>query len=234
MEKPVAVIGGTGQTGRLLLSRLHRSGLRGRAVSRGLRHDPARLPVEATVHTADVRDPDSLVAPLRGCGAVVFCVEPGTAESGPDSPEATMYDGVHNVLDVLAAEAARPHVVLVSQILVTRRDHPMNAYGRLLDWRLRGEDALRGSGLPYTVVRPGWLTDAHHSGERVRLEQGDRGEGWVSRGSVAEACVQALRHPTAVGRTFELYNEPGPATTDWLLHFARLAPDPVLTARTAF
>ncbi|MFJ5230914.1 NAD(P)H-binding protein [Kitasatospora sp. NPDC088391] len=233
MDRPVVVIGGTGRLGRLLLPRLHRSGRPARAVGRGGCQDPARLPGRSTAHTADVRDPDSLVAPLHGCGAVVFCVEPGTAESGPDSPEATMYEGVRNVLDVLAAAAAAPRFVLVSQILVTRRDHPMNAYGRLLDWRMRGEDAVRASGLPYTVVRPGWLTDVHDPGERVRLEQGDRGEGWVSRESVAEACVQSLRHPTAVGRTFELYNEPGPATTDWLLHFARLAADPVLTARAA-
>ncbi|MBF9070782.1 SDR family oxidoreductase [Streptacidiphilus fuscans] len=229
MNSPLAVIGGAGRVGGLVARRLAEEGARVRVVSRNPRHAPQRVPSGVEVFEADVREADTLRVALRGCAGVVFSVEPGTAESGPDSPESTMYDGVRNVLAAATAEGERPYFVLVSQIFVTRREHPMNAYGRLLDWRLRGEDAVRESGLPYTVVRPSWLTDEHFAGERVRLEQGDSGQGWVSRADVAEACVQALRSPTAENRTFELYNEPGAVSEDWTGRFARLAPDRVLT-----
>ncbi|GAA3794755.1 SDR family oxidoreductase [Streptomyces phyllanthi] len=226
MQSPIAVVGGAGRLGAHITHRLAEQGHQVRVVSR----DPqgVRLPPGVEPYRADIRYAATLTPALRGCAGVVFTVEPGTANSGPDSPEATMHDGVRNVLAAATERGERPHVVLVSQIYVTRRDHPMNSYGRLLDWRLRGEDALRTSGLPYTVIRPSWLTDEPFAGARVRLEQEDRGNGWVSRTAVAEACVQALVAPEARGRTFELYNEPGEAPRDWAPLFRRLTPDRML------
>ncbi|WP_328537689.1 SDR family oxidoreductase [Streptomyces sp. NBC_00344] len=225
---PVAVIGGAGRVGGLVTQRLVEEGIGVRVVSR----DPGRTPHAhlpgVEVHSADVRYTATLPGALRGCGGVIYAVEPGTADSGPDCPETTMYDGVRNVLTAAMGRGERPHFVLISQIFVTRREHPMNAYGRLLDWRFRGEEAVRDSRLPYTVVRPSWLTDDGVTGDHVRLEQDDRGDGWVSRATVAEACVQALRSPGAVNRTFELYNEPGTAPADWPRLFHRLIPDRVL------
>lgn len=121
-------------------------------------------------------------------------MEPGTDASGPDSPETTLHSGVRNVLDALREAPGSPHFVLVSQRHVTRRDHPMNAYGRMLDWRLAGENAVRSSGLPYTVIRPGWLTDEPDHGQ-LHLDQGDVGDGFVTRPQVADACVQSLYSP---------------------------------------
>ncbi|MCX4554509.1 SDR family oxidoreductase (plasmid) [Streptomyces sp. NBC_01387] len=225
MQSLIAVIGGAGRTGVIITRRLLQEGHQVRVISR----DPQRavLPSGVEKHRADVRYTDALVPALRGCSGIVFTVEPGTADSGPSSPETTVYDGVRNVLAAATDGGQRPRMVLVSQIFVTRREHPMNAYGRLLDWRLRGEDEVRASGLPYTVVRPSWLTDSDVAGSRVRLEQHDRGDGWVSRKSVAEACVQSLRLPAAGGTTFELYNEPGAEPTDWSPLFAQLIPDRV-------
>ncbi|WP_333779090.1 SDR family oxidoreductase [Streptomyces sp. IBSBF 3136] len=227
---PIAVIGGAGRLGALVTRRLAEAGERVRVVSR----HPERgvtPPPGTELRQADVRYLDALEPALRGTAAVVFCVEPGTADSGPDSPETTVYSGVRNVLAAAAENPVRPRFLLVSQIFVTRREHPMNAYGRLLDWRLRGEDAVRDSGFAYTVVRPGWLTDDGVAGAGVRLEQDDRGDGWVSRAAVAEACVRALGSAAAAGRTFELYNEPGTAPADWEPLFRRLNPDPLPALR---
>ncbi|GAA2420445.1 SDR family oxidoreductase [Streptomyces mauvecolor] len=228
MYGPIAVIGGAGRLGSRVTRHLLDQGAQVRVVSRDPARNANRIAPGAELHRADVRYAATLGQALRDCTGIVFSVEPGTADSGPDSPETTMYDGVRNVLAAAGEYGLRPHFVLVSQIFVTRRHHPMNAYGRLLDWRLRGEDAVRTSTLPYTVIRPSWLTDDEPAGARVRLEQDDRGSGWVSRDAVAEACVHALRAPSAVGRTFELYNEPGAASADWPTLFARLAPDRVI------
>ncbi|MDI3418488.1 SDR family oxidoreductase [Streptomyces luteolus] len=230
---PIAVIGGAGRVGGLVTRRLHEQGARVRVVSRTPERGLVPPPRGVEVYRADVRYADTLVAALRGCSGVVFGVEPGTADSGPDCPETTVHDGVRNALSAATAQGERPHFVLMSQIFVTRREHPMNAYGRLLDWRLRGEDAVRESGLPYTVARPSWLTDDAVAGGRVRLEQDDRGEGWVSRSAVAEACVQALYNPQAVGKSFEIYNEPGEVPADWTALLGRLRPDRMLALGAA-
>lgn len=224
MTSPVTVVGGTGRIGRLVVDGLLGQGVEVRVLSRraGRAADLARR--GAKLYDADVRTGEGLEPPLGDTRAVVFSVEPGTAQSGPDRPEATMYQGIVNVLNACGPGVER--FVLVSQIYVTRPEHSINQYGRMLDWRLRGEDAIRAGGLPYTIVRPSWLTD-RAGGAGLRLEQGDRGDGQVTRADVAAACLHALTEPAAVGKTFEMYNEAGRAPAAWGELFASLAPDPV-------
>ncbi|MFG2823116.1 SDR family oxidoreductase [Kitasatospora sp. NPDC048365] len=220
MENPVAVVGGAGRIGRLVVAGLLERGEEVRVLSRR----PRGAQAGAEPHQADVRDRQSLSLPLAGLSAVVISVEPGTANSGPDSPEATMYRGVLNVLDAATAGGEKPHIVLVSQIYVTRKNHPINRTGRMLDMRLAGEDAIRRSGLPYTVVRPSWLTGGS-GGTGVRLEQGDTGDGEITRQDVADAVVQSLYSPAARSLTFEMYNTSGGVRADWDDLFSTLTPD---------
>jgi len=222
---PVTVVGGAGRTGGLVVEALLRRGAEVRIASRRATAATDMAAREVSAFDADVRDGTGLTGALLGAAGVVYSVEPGTADSGPDRPETTMYQGVRNVL--AACQTPSTRFVLVSSIYATRHDHPFNQWGHLLDWRLRGEDAVRGSGLPYTIVRPGWLADRRGKATAIRLEQGDRGEGRVARADVAEACVQALGCPSATGVTFEMYNAPGPPPTDWDRMFSMLTRDPV-------
>jgi uncharacterized protein YbjT (DUF2867 family) len=78
----------------------------------------------------------------------------------------------------------------------------------------------------YTIIRPGGLTDKPGSQSGVRLEQGDRGTGFIPRADVARACVAALKSPAARNRTFELYSAPGSSPDmDWDAAFGKLVPD---------
>jgi uncharacterized protein YbjT (DUF2867 family) len=222
---PVAVIGGSGRTGRLVVDALHREDARVRVLSR----DPARaakvLGTTVRIYRGDVRDYLTLDGPLRDATAVVLTTAPGLAGSGPDRPEATMYEGVRNVLRACLSWLCEPRIVLISQADVARRPFPDNIYGGLLEWRWRGESLLRSCGLPYTIIRPGTLTEAAGEGRAVRLEQGEPVDGTVSRDDLAEACVQALICPEADRTTFEIFNEDGESGSDWGKKFASLRKD---------
>ena len=225
MLSPITVIGGAGRTGRVVASLLRDRGSDVRVLTRDPRRARSVLADDIAVYAGDVRDPATLDEPLRALSGVVISVEPGTANSGPDRPETTMYQGVLNVLDACRRASVAPYVVLVSQIYVTRKNHPTNQYGHLLDWRLRGEDAIRESGFPYTVVRPSWLTNEPAGHQGIRLEQTDTGDGSVSRADIGEICVQAMICPSANGLTFEVYNEHGSPPGDWDKQFAVLRKD---------
>jgi uncharacterized protein YbjT (DUF2867 family) len=82
----------------------------------------------------------------------------------------------------------------------------------------------RRCGAAYTIVRPSWLPD-EPGGGGVRVEQGDRGDGEISRDDVAAACVAALADRNAHGKTFELYADLEASAADWPAIFARLAAD---------
>lgn len=74
----------------------------------------------------------------------------------------------------------------------------------LMGAKYQGEQALRASGLPYTVVRPGGLKDEAAGQRTLVAAQGDRSSGSVARADVAAVCVAALSDPAARGVTMEL------------------------------
>jgi uncharacterized protein YbjT (DUF2867 family) len=64
------------------------------------------------------------------------------------------------------------------------------------------DEALRDSGLTYTIVRPGRLTDDPATG-RVRVGEG-LGRGEVTRADTAEVLAACLDLPASHGKTFDL------------------------------
>ncbi|GAB2975748.1 NAD(P)H-binding protein [Amycolatopsis acidiphila] len=202
------VVGGTGRTGSRIAERLTAAG-----------HDvvvSSREPAGAEAVRLDLAAPDPAV--FAGADGIVISVEP--PKDAADA-EAVMHHGVAAIAAVAAREDVP--VVLVSQIYVTRAaEHPEMA--ARIEARARGEQTLRDSGAQYTIVRPSWLHDLATGG--VRIEQGDTGEGRISRDAVAAAAVAALFDPSASGKTFELYDDQESPEPDWSTVFAALSPDP--------
>jgi len=153
---------------------------------------------------------------------VVICVESSNSSGEVNAPEAVHHHGIVNVVE--AARAQNSHIVLVTQIYITRHE-AYASVANIIAARGQGELALRLSGLPYTIVRPSWLTDELGGRLAVRLEQGDTGEGSVARADVAAACVHALHEEAALSKTFEMYNVPGDPPSDWHTLFTQLKVD---------
>ncbi|CAI5982965.1 unnamed protein product [Closterium sp. NIES-65] len=109
-----------------------------------------------------------------------------------------------------------PRIVHVGSAGVTRPKRPgldlsrqppavrMNdELGGILTWKLRGEDLVHASGLPFTVVRPCALTE-EPVGAPLLFDQGDNITGKIGRAEVARICVEALSSPAAANKTFEV------------------------------
>jgi uncharacterized protein YbjT (DUF2867 family) len=200
------VIGGAGRTGRRAADMLARDG---HEVIVGSRrpHGPRTV----TVDLARDLDP----ALLDRVDGVMVSVEPPTNTPGA---EAVLHHGVARLARL--AVARKTSVVLISQIYVTRPAQYPDMSG-IIRARAAGEQALRDSGARYTILRPSWLTERPAAG--VLLEQGDTGDGQVSRDTVASAAAAALLAPEANGKTFELYD--GSERPDWPALFAQLRAD---------
>lgn len=113
-------------------------------------------------------------------------------------------------------EPITPRFVHVSSAGVTRPERPgldlskqppavrlNKELGSILTFKLKGEDLIRESGIPYTIVRPCALTE-EPAGADLMFDQGDNITGKISREEVARICVAALASPDAVGKTFEV------------------------------
>ncbi len=219
MEKYVLVAGASGGTGQQIVRMLVQQGVPVRALVRDAGRATGLGAAEVAV--GDTTWPETLVAALADVGAVICAT--GTRQLQSEAgPQAVDHRGVAHLAQA-ALDAGVGRFVLISSIAVTRPDHPLNRMGRVLDAKLAGENALRASGLAYTIIRPGGLTD-DPGGEPVRFEQGDTMSGRISRADVAAVAVAALTSPAAIGTTFEIIADQT-GTHDWSAAFAALARD---------
>jgi uncharacterized protein YbjT (DUF2867 family) len=227
----VLVAGGSGRAGKYVLAELRAQGIPCRGTTRSVAEARRRLGTAAEGIDwveADLRQPEDAARAVAGVDYVV-CVIGSRELSGPNSAEFVDYGAVRNLAD--AARAARVrHVVLLSAIGVTDPKSPANRlFKGALEWRLKGEDALRASGVAYTVVRPAGLVD-RPAGERgLRIAQGDDWRAFagatLSRADLARVLVQCLREPGARNATFEIANDAAVPPGDWPAALAALAPD---------
>ena len=222
----VLVVGATGSIGRLVVEEALLQGHSVRALVRT--PDKARkLPREAQVVLGDVTHPDTLPGAVDGVDAIVFTL--GSDGAGKVGAESVDYGGVRNVLAALGPRTAR--IALMTSIGVTNRTGSYNRTTEAHDWKRRSERLVRASGLPYTIVRPGWFDYNGPNEHRLVLLQGDKrqagnsSDGVIARSQVAEVLVRSLGSDHALRKTFELIATTGPAQEDFDALFAPLDAD---------
>jgi uncharacterized protein YbjT (DUF2867 family) len=214
----VLVMGATGSIGRLVVARLLALGDQPRALTRDVERARRVLDAGVDISAGDLTDPASVRAALNGIAAVVLT---HGASYGSGDYEAVDYGAVPAVLGALDGRPVR--VALMSSIGVTGTG---GSSRELLDWKRRGERLLRSSGLPYTIVRPGWFDAGSGQEARADLRQGDGTQyGPVRREHVAEVLVQAIRTKSALARTVEVFSSDGAPISDWATAFATAEPD---------
>ncbi|MFF7055137.1 SDR family oxidoreductase [Achromobacter spanius] len=215
----VLVVGASGSIGRPAVAEALRRGYETRALVR----DPAQatlFPDGVRIIVGDLTRPDTLHEAVAGVTGIIFTH--GVSGNDPKAAEQVNYGAVRNVLSVLKAPA---RIALMTAVGVTK---PSVGH----DWKRRGERLVRASGLPYTIVRPGWFDYNAPDQLRLALRQGDThwagspSDGVVARAQIAQVLVASLTSSAANGKTFELVAEKGPAPTDLEPLFSALPPDP--------
>jgi uncharacterized protein YbjT (DUF2867 family) len=223
----VLVVGATGSIGHLVVDEAIRQGCAVRAL---VRNPGKARPLPAGVQTVvgDVTRPETFSDAVGGVDAVVFTL--GSDGAGKVGAENVEYGGVRNVLRSLDERPVR--VALMTAIGVTNRTGSYNRATEAHDWKRRAERLVRASGLPYTIVRPGWFDNHRADQHRLVLLQGDKrqagdpSDGVVARRQIAEVLVHSLISDRATRKTFELVAERGPAPKDFDALFAPVEADP--------
>lgn len=149
-------------------------------------------------------------------------------EIGNDGNGANSVDMERPVMTNEPQVSGASRFVLLSSLGVTRPERfpQLQQMGSMMTYKLYGEETLRQCGCPYTIVRPGGLTDSPGRKARLLIDQGDRIAGSISRQDVAEICVEALFRDNATNMTFECVAQPGVAGNGFTpAMFSQLLPD---------
>lgn len=196
----VLVAGANGKTGRLLLGRLAEGGHEPVAMVR----DAGQIP-ELREHGAV----DAVVGDLQGdvseapagCAAVLFAAGSGSA-TGPDKTIRVDLMGAIRLVEACRASGAERFVMLSAM----RTDDPDEGPERLRHYlaaKMEADRWLQASGLAWTIVRPGRLTDDPGTG-RIRAARHLDDYGEVPREDVAAAMAASLEVDATRGRIFEM------------------------------
>lgn len=235
-DKGTVMVIGAGQTG---LPQAEILDLRGYAV-KVLVRDPSKvtgLPKAATMVTGDATKPETLSNAFKDVDYVISTIGAGTP-TGPNNPEAVDYKGVANLVDAAKAAGVK-QFVLMSAIGAGSEDpnNPLNkGFGMVLKWKGKGEDYLRASGLPYTIVRPGGLLNedngqpckAGQVGIAVYPRKEERPTPpptRICRAEVALVMESALNNPDALGKTINMLKDSAAQPEAWRSAWAAMPKD---------
>jgi NADH dehydrogenase len=214
----ITVFGGTGFLGRRIVERLAREGATLRvAVRRPEQVDPPTLSIgsgRTIAIAADVRDPSTVAAAIAGAESVVNAVS-AYVETGSVTYTAVHVHGAGNIATACQQQRVA-RLVHISGIGANPASRSKYIRARGL-----GELAVQKAFPPVTILRPSVMFAANEGlqavlekltkstpiipligGGHTRLQP-------VHANDVAEAVVQSLRNPDAVGKTYELL---GPET----------------------
>jgi NAD(P)H dehydrogenase (quinone) len=198
----IVITGATGHLGRLVVERLLADGIpAGDIVATG--RDVSRLEPLAvrgvTARRADFADPAQLDVAFAGADRVLL-----VSTTDVDG----RFDNHRRAIDAARA-AAVTQLVYVSQL------NASTARNRLAVEHRRTEEYLRGSGVPFVVLRNGWYLE-NYTEQLPQISQsgtllGSAGDGRVSAASrrdYAAAAVAVLTQDGHTGATYELGGEP--------------------------
>jgi uncharacterized protein YbjT (DUF2867 family) len=198
----VAIAGGHGKIGLLLTKLLAERGDRVLSIIRNPNQAEhvATAGAEAVVLDLENSSAEAAAEAIADADAVVFAAGAGPG-SGAERKETVDYGAA-----VLLIEAARlanaTRYVMVSAISADANHAGDEVFDVYIRAKGRADEKLAESGLDYTIVRPGGLTDGEPKGRVQIATVLERGE--IPRGDVAAVVAACLAEPKTIGRTFEL------------------------------
>ena len=196
----ITIVGGHGQVAMRLAKLLAERGDSPRGIIRQTDQadDLEAIGAEPIVLDIENREISDAVA---GADAVVFAAGAGPG-SGPARKQTVDYGGA-----VALIEAAQQHeirrYVMVSAIGANRPERWSDEMRPYYEAKAEADRVVSESGLDYTIVRPGGLTDDPGTG-RVEVAERLERSGSVARDDVAAVLVEVLRADNTIGKAFDL------------------------------
>jgi uncharacterized protein YbjT (DUF2867 family) len=202
----ILVAGGTGTLGTLLVRALTASGEAVRVLTRDAGRAAAlrRAGVEAIV--GDVRNPTITTEASGGCTTVISAVHGFT--SGHGISPATI-DRDANITLIRAAASNQVEQLVLVSVHGAAATHPMSLHRM----KYAAEQAVIGSGLSWTIIRPTpfletWVdligARLHDRGKALVFGEGNNPVNFVSAQDVANVIKQAVHDDTLRNRILEI------------------------------
>jgi uncharacterized protein YbjT (DUF2867 family) len=195
----VVIVGGHGKVAMRLLRLLAERGDTGRGVIRNPDQAKDLEAIGATPIVLDIENREIGDA-VAGADAVVFAAGAGPG-SGPARKQTVDYGGAVKLIKAAKANDVSRYLI-VSTIGANRPERWSERMRPYFEAKAAADKAAVESGLDYTIVRPGGLTDDPGTG-MVELAEAT-GSGRIPRDDVALVLLECLGADKTIGKAFDL------------------------------
>jgi uncharacterized protein YbjT (DUF2867 family) len=197
----IAIAGGHGKIAMILGRLLAERGDTARGLIRNSDQadDLRAAGVEPVV--CDLEGDGDVAAAVRGADAVVFAAGAGPG-SGDARKKTVDRDGAVKLVAAAKAEGISRYLIVSSMGAEKPPADGSHGFGAYLQAKFEADEAVRASGLDYTIVRPGGLTDDPGTGLVTIAEHTDRGQ--IPRADVAAVLLACLDTPSTIGQSFDV------------------------------
>lgn len=198
MEK-ILIVGAHGSTGKRIIEILNNSqSFEPVAMIRKEEQKTIFEDMEVQWVLADLEQED-LSPALEGIEKVIFAAGSGS-NTGPEKTTEVDEKGAIKIID--AAKKAKVKKFIMLSAMGADEPSKHKKLEHYLNAKAAADQHLRDSGLDYTIVRPGALTDDMGMG-KVKLAEKLGGSGEISRDDVAFLLIMSLADPLVKNMTFE-------------------------------
>jgi uncharacterized protein YbjT (DUF2867 family) len=138
---------------------------------------------------------------VEGCDAIVFAAGAGPG-SGAARKETMDYGGAAKLVEAARERGVRRYLML-SAMGAGDPEGGSEAMRPYLRAKARADERLRNSGLDYSIIRPGGLTEDEGTGAIEAAEKLER-RGEIPREDVARTFAAALENENTYHKTFDI------------------------------
>lgn len=202
----VVIVGGHGKIGLRLEKLLAERGDSPRGIIRKTEQAKDLEEIGAEPIVLDIENVDDIGDALAGADAAVFAAGAGPG-SGPGRKRTVDYGGAVKLVEACRSQDVRRYV-MVSSIGSNRPETWSDQMRPYQEAKSEADKYLVESGLDYTILRPGGLTDDPGTG---KVQIGERLEyGSVTRDDVAAVIAECLVADNTIGKACDLLNDGTP------------------------
>lgn len=201
MQKTL-VIGANGQIGKLLVTFMVEQQLPVRAMIRSADQAAYFQQIGAEVVIGDLEQPLSDDA-FMDCDKVVFTAGSG-GKTGADKTILVDLWGACKAVEMAVKHQVKQFVMVSAQ----NAGDPDNGNPAIKHYNVCkhfADQYLLGSGLPFTILRPGKLINDAATGKITTQIPEDKDQRVISRADVAQSIIHCLTHDNAINRITALY-----------------------------
>jgi uncharacterized protein YbjT (DUF2867 family) len=196
----VFIAGANGQIGQHLLQEMANSNHEARALVRHPDQGPELQKLGATETVLGDLEHDCSEA-MRGCDAVIFTAGSGP-HTGPDKTIDVDQDGAIRLVDTARAMGIK-RFIMVSSMRAEEPEKGPEKLQHYLRAKRNADEHLKNSGLNYTIVRPGRLTNDDGTG-KVAVSERLASFAEIPRQDVARVLLAVLDSNNTDNRVFDV------------------------------